>query len=91
MARLRKNKERPPQTIHVHLALDQRDLLEQNKIEKNEALYQVFQRIIMRYQELEFINEDLKESLKDARILRAQLEKRILELEPLARSEMVSI
>jgi hypothetical protein len=75
MARLRRrSKERPPQTIHVSLTLDQHELLTQNKVEKDEALYQVLQRVLVRYEELQFINEDLKESLKESRIKRAELE-----------------
>ena len=77
MARLRRNKERPPQTIHMNVTLDQHEILIQNKIEKNEALYQVLQRILVRYQELEIINSDLKESLKESRILRANLETKL--------------
>ena len=78
MARLRKSRrgiprERPPQTIHVSLTLDQHELLTKNKIEKDEALYQVLQRVLVRYQELEIINEDIKESLKESRIKRAEL------------------
>lgn len=79
MARLRRHskQQRPPQTIHVSLTLDQHELLTQNKVEKDEALYQVLQRVLVRYEELQFINEDLKESLKESRIKRAELESQL--------------
>lgn len=78
MARLRRNRQRPPQTIHVSLTLDQHELLTQHKIERDEALYQVLQRILIRYQELQIIHEDLKETVKQARMKIATLESEVI-------------
>lgn len=77
MGRLKRNKERPPQTIHVNVTLAQRDMLGLLRLEKGEALYKVLERFIDRVEKLEAENIDLREAI--------EIEREINKIRPLPR------
>jgi hypothetical protein len=91
MARLRRNKERPPQTIHVQITLEDHEFLDSYRIEKDEAFYSILHRALVRHQELEFYLENNRETMKQLRIEREIDRKRIAFLETLIPHERLEL
>lgn len=81
MSRLRRNKDRPPQMVHVNVTVDQHDTLTLMKSNPGQPFYEVIAAIMERNAELEFINKDLKQSLSDSRMIRGKLEEKIVDLQ----------